>query len=158
MAPTLIDSTDMGQAQQLLIPVSTGELVDKITILEIKMRKIQKPEAQKNVQTELRLLQDTFNTLAQELPQELRIKNAAIKRDLEKINQQLWDVEDSLRAHEAKQNFGQEFVQLARSVYFFNDKRAQLKRSINILCGSSLLEEKSYAENLDTSYASNIDN
>ena len=144
MAPTLIASTGMRQAQQLLIPVSTGELVDKITILEIKKRKIKQAEALKNVSTELQLLQDIFNSLAQNFSKDENAKNDEIKRDLEKINLQLWDIEDALRSHEAKQYFGPEFIRLARSVYSLNDQRAKLKRSINILCNSSLIEEKSY--------------
>ena len=144
MAPTLIVSTGMRQAQQLLIPVSTGELVDKITILEIKKRKIKQAEALKNVSTELQLLQDIFNSLAQNFSKDENAKNNEIKRDLEKINLQLWDIEDALRSHEAKQYFGPEFIRLARSVYSLNDQRAKLKRSINILCNSSLIEEKSY--------------
>ena len=144
MAPTLISSTGMRQAQQLLIPISTGELVDKITILEIKKRKIKQPEALKNVSTELELLQGILNSLSQNFSQEENDKNNEIKRDLEKINLQLWDVEDALRSHESKQSFGPEFIKLARSVYTLNDQRAQLKRSINILCNSSLIEEKSY--------------
>lgn len=134
----------MRQAQQLLIPVSTGELVDKITILEIKKRKIKQAEALKNVSTELQLLQDIFNSLAQNFSKDENAKNDEIKRDLEKINLQLWDIEDALRSHEAKQYFGPEFIRLARSVYSLNDQRAKLKRSINILCNSSLIEEKSY--------------
>ena len=134
----------MRQAQQLLIPVSTGELVDKITILEIKKRKIKQAEALKNVSTELQLLQDIFNSLAQNFSKDENAKNDEIKRDLEKINLQLWDIEDALRSHEAKQYFGPEFIKLARSVYSLNDQRAKLKRSINILCNSSLIEEKSY--------------
>ena len=144
MAPTLIASTGMRQPQQLLIPVSTGELVDKITILEIKKRKIKQAEALKNVSTELQLLQDIFNSLAQNFSKDENAKNNEIKRDLEKINLQLWDIEDALRSHEAKQYFGPEFIRLARSVYSLNDQRAKLKRSINILCNSSLIEEKSY--------------
>ena len=115
MAPTLIVSTGMRQAQQLLIPVSTGELVDKITILEIKKRKIKQAEALKNVSTELQLLQDIFNSLAQNFTKDENAKNDEIKRDLEKINLQLWDIEDALRSHEAKQYFGPEFIRLARS-------------------------------------------
>ena len=147
MALTLTANTGMRQAQQLLIPVSTGELVDKITILEIKKRKINQPEALKNVLTELELLQDVLNCLAKNFSKEENDKNNEIKRDLEKINLQLWDVEDALRLHESKQYFGPEFIKLARSVYTLNDQRAQLKRSINILCNSSLIEEKSYTWN-----------
>jgi len=147
MALTLIVSTGMGQAQQLLIPVSTGELVDKITILEIKKRKIKQPQALNNVSTELELLQDILSSLTQNLSKAENAKKDNIKRDLEKINLQLWDVEDALRSHESKQCFGPEFIKLARSVYILNDQRAQLKRSINILCNSILIEEKSFTSN-----------
>lgn len=135
----------MRQAQQLLIPVSTGELVDKITILEIKKRKIKQPEALKNVSTELELLQEILKSLSQNFSKDKNAEKDGIKLDLEKINLALWEVEDALRLHESKQYFGPEFIKLARSVYALNDQRAQLKRSINILCNSSLIEEKSYS-------------
>ena len=144
MALTLIASTGMRQAQQLLIPVSTGELVDKITILEIKKRKIKQPEALKNVSTELELLQEILKSLSQNFSKDKNAEKDGIKLDLEKINLQLWEVEDALRSYESRQYFGPEFIKLARSVYTVNDQRAKLKRSINILCNSSLIEEKSY--------------
>ena len=140
----------MSQAGQLLVPVSTGELVDKITILRIKQRKIKRPEALKNISTELDSLQEILTNSTKDFSEKLRTKNAELRRSLEYINQKLWDVEDSLRAHEADKSFGEDFIDLARSVYHLNDKRALLKREINILCRSKLIEEKSYAGNAAT--------
>ena len=134
----------MSQEQYLLIPVSIGELVDKITILEIKKQNIKRQEAQENISNELQLLQDSLNSWTEKFPDNLNLKSACIKKLLSRINQELWDTEDSLRKHESENHFGQEFIKLARSVYILNDKRAQLKRSINTIYGSKLFEEKSY--------------
>ena len=145
MAVTTTISTIMSEAQQILVPVSAGELVDKITILEIKQQKLQQPEALKNVKKELALLEEVFNNSADNFPASTTNKIVDIKRILETINQKLWDVEDALREHEKEENFGSKFIKLARSVYKLNDERAKMKRSINILCGSELIEEKSYS-------------
>ena len=134
----------MSQEQYLLIPASIGELVDKITILEIKKLNIKHQEAQENISTELQLLEDSLNSWTEKFPDNLNLKSACIKKLLSRINQELWDTEDSLRKHEAENHFGQEFIKLARSIYILNDKRAQLKRSINTIYGSKLFEEKSY--------------
>ena len=88
------------------------------------------------------LLQDSLNSWTERFPDNLNLKSACIKKLLSRINQELWDTEDSLRKHEAENHFGQEFIKLARSVYILNDKRAELKRSINTIYGSNLLEEK----------------
>ena len=144
MSPTSVINTDMGQEQYLLIPVSIGELVDKITILEIKKQNIKRQKAQENISNELQLLQDSLNSWTKKFPDNLNLKSACIKKILSRINQELWDTEESLRKHEAEDHFGQEFIKLARSVYILNDKRAQLKRSINTIYGSNLFEEKSH--------------
>ena len=122
-------------------PVSIGELLDKITILEIKRNKITDTSKLKHVEHELALLlsiwqqQDQDNTDVKPLINELR-----------NINLQLWDIEDKIRLKEAVKQFDDDFIQLARSVYITNDKRAQTKRHLNELLGSELFEEKSYAD------------
>ena len=134
----------MSQDQYLLIQVSIGELVEKITILKIKKQNIKRQKAQENISNELQLLQDSLDRWTKKFPDNLNLKSACIKKLLSRINQELWDTEDSLRKHEAEDHFGQEFIKLARSVYILNDKRAQLNRLINTIYGSNLLEEKSY--------------
>lgn len=115
------------------IPVSVGEVIDKITILQIKQEKITNPAKQKNVTKELDQLL-------------LRVDVTEISQfdELKNVNKELWDVEDEIRVCERNQDFGDEFIQLARSVYFFNDRRAELKKQINLMTGSELIEEKSY--------------
>jgi len=117
------------------VPVSVGEVLDKISILEIKSERIADPEKLANVLKELNHL-----TLA---AQDYRVPELEV--ELKHINQRLWDVEDELRLMEKRQDFGPEFVKLARSVYVLNDQRATIKRRINLEVGSKLIEEKSYA-------------
>tara|TARA_B100000674_G_scaffold494279_1_gene518443 strand:- start:370 stop:798 length:429 start_codon:yes stop_codon:yes gene_type:complete len=127
----------------LLVPVAAGELIDKITILRLKEERLQRQEALANVRRELQALEAVLN----EAVPALSIDGVMPLTDaLQAINTQLWDVEDGLRLFEAEQRFDQEFIRLARSVYQLNDQRAALKRRINEVCGSSLLEEKSYGE------------
>jgi hypothetical protein len=116
----------------LLAPVSIGELIDKITILEIKKDKIKNPDALQNIQKELALL-NILNTWP-------KIKT----HELYNVNLEIWGVEDELRELEKVKNFGPEFVALARSVYILNDKRAYIKRNMNIEFNSNIIEEKSY--------------
>ncbi|MBO6755044.1 MAG: hypothetical protein JJ902_01840 [Roseibium sp.] len=120
-------------------PISIGELIDKITILELKKEHIHEPAKRANVLHELTELQALWTTVKafdghETLLDELRSVNAA-----------LWDVEDRLRAFEATAAFGDAFIQDARSVYKLNDRRAAIKREINLRAGSDLVEEKSYA-------------
>ena len=127
----------------LLVPIAAGELIDKITILRLKTKRLKRPDALANVRRELQALE----AVLQEAGPELSIDAVLALTDaLQAINTQLWDVEDALRLMEAEQRFGQEFIDLARSVYRLNDERAACKRRINQACGSSLLEEKSYGE------------
>ena len=137
-------STGMGDSQQILVPISAGELIDKITILAIKQQKLQRPDALINVKKELELLEQVLNSAVKSFPASIYTKLLRAKQKLETVNQKLWNVEDALREYEQEKNFKIEFVDLARSVYMLNDERASIKRSINILCGSSLIEEKSY--------------
>jgi hypothetical protein len=121
------------------IQVSWGELIDKITILEIKQQRLLSKQSIANVRSELAALVSVADcTLAK------RKDVAALKKQLKSINETLWEIEDKIRAKEAAQSFDQEFIQLARSVYMNNDKRGDLKRRINVLLNSTLGEEKQY--------------
>jgi hypothetical protein len=123
----------------LLAPIAPGELLDKISILEIKSERIKDRAKFENVRLELAALLAVREMLSR--PDEL----AALTAELKKVNECLWDVEDELRDCERRQDFGPRFIDLARSVYRHNDCRAALKREINILLGSRLIEEKAYA-------------
>ena len=122
------------------VPVSWGELLDKITILEIKEERIADPAARSNVRRELGLLRD-IATPALDDPAATRLL-ATLRR----INERLWDIEDDIRGKEAQADFGPDFIALARAVYKTNDQRAALKRELNGLLNSELVEEKSYAQ------------
>ena len=122
-------------------PVSYGELIDKITILEIKSRRIADPAKLANVRNELDLLNATWaNDTA------FRTDIADERARLLAVNELLWDIEDRIRLKERAQAFDQEFIELARAVYFRNDERAAFKREINLKLGSQLVEEKSYQD------------
>jgi predicted nucleic acid-binding Zn-ribbon protein len=127
--------------QMPMVEVSWGELVDKLTILEIKAERLTAPTAVANVRKELTALQSVLQRL-QPRPAELD----ALKAQLKSVNQSLWDVEDQIRAKEAAQSFDRGFIELARAVYFNNDQRARLKREINVLLKSELVEEKQYTD------------
>lgn len=124
-----------------LIPISWGELFDKITILEIKLENLKETNALKNVKTEFDHLFSIFekgfseDTIANKLMADLKI-----------VNQKLWNIEDMIRDKERSKIFDQEFIELARKVYFTNDERSRIKRNINEVFGSYLIEEKSYAD------------
>jgi hypothetical protein len=122
------------------IPVSWGELIDKITILEIKSARLSTPEALANVAKELALLRQAGEP---EFAQNAEV--LALKERLRVVNETLWDIEDRIREKEALGAFDDGFVALARSVYQRNDERAALKRQINSLLSSELVEEKGYA-------------
>jgi hypothetical protein len=121
------------------VEVSWGELIDKITILEIKQQRLSSPAAIDNVRNELAALDRAAGAL-DPAPAGLE----ALKQDLKSINGALWDIENRTRAKEAAQSFDAEFVELTRSVYLNNDKRAAIKRRINELLNSGLVEEKQY--------------
>ena len=127
----------------LLVPISAGELIDKVTILRLKAQRLQRPEALANVDRELQALEAVLNKAGPALGVDTVL---ALTDALQAVNTQLWDVEDALRLLESEQRFDQEFIALARSVYGLNDQRAALKRQINAACGSTLVEEKSYGE------------
>ncbi len=121
------------------VEVSWGELIDKITILEIKAQRLTSPVAVANVRNELSALNRAFEQL-KPAPATLD----ALKQELKSINGALWDIENCTRAKEAAKTFDQEFIELTRSVYLNNDKRALIKRRINELLDSGLVEEKQY--------------
>ncbi len=126
---------------ELKVEISVGELLDKITILEIKSERITDQAKLANITTELETLRRTWE--ASPLA-ELDLGDLSFR--LKAVNEALWDIEDGIRALEAAQSFGDEFIELARAVYHRNDERAALKREINRLAGSRLVEEKSYTD------------
>ena len=121
------------------IEISIGELVDKVSILSIKLKKVKSEEKLKNIRKEFGLLKVSMEECG------IKIDSSEFLR-LEEVNQRLWDIEDNIRIQEANQNFGDEFVRLARSVYFENDVRAEIKKEINLKFGSELIEEKEYVD------------
>ncbi|PWK85350.1 DUF6165 family protein [Fulvimonas soli] len=123
------------------VPVSYGELIDKITILEIKSRQIRDEAKLANVRNELDLLNATW---ANAVASQTDISDERAR--LLAVNEALWDIEDRIRLKEKAQAFDQEFIELARAVYFRNDERAAVKREINLKLGSQLVEEKSYQD------------
>ena len=124
---------------KILAEISAGELIDKITILEIKKNKISNQEKLADVEKELSSLNQTMKKF---IPDEKKIIN--FKKELKDVNTKLWDVENGKRSAEKKQDFGEKFISLERSVYKLNDKRASLKLSINKTLGSNIKEVKSH--------------
>ena len=129
-------SSKIKYSSTIFAPISIGELIDKITILEIKqiyMTGIQL----KNINKEMKLLKNILQDKNLEI-------NIDLIKNLKKINKKLWEIEDNIRIKEGKQEFDEEFIKLARSVYIENDKRASIKKEINQKYNSDLVEEKSY--------------
>jgi hypothetical protein len=129
----------MGSNKLISVPVSAGELIDKITILEIKAERFADAEKLRHVQEELAMLKTARDRAINPLPQ-----LAALSGQLRGINAELWEIEDAIRLCEQRKDFGPQFVELARSVYRTNDRRSAVKRQINGLVGSTLMEEKLY--------------
>jgi Family of unknown function (DUF6165) len=132
----MIRSTPM---KDILVPISPGELLDKITILRIKQARILDAGKLANVKVELALLEQTWRDCggaAHDLAQD--------ERALQDVNERLWDIEDRIRDKEAKQSFDRDFIELARAVYVCNDERAAIKKRVNLQLKSRLVEEKSY--------------
>jgi len=125
----------------LLVHVSPGELLDKITILRIKVARIQDAAKLANVKLELSLLDETWRACGG-----AQHDVAPDERALQNVNERLWDIEDRLRDKEARQTFDRDFIELARAVYICNDERAAIKKRINLQLGSRLVEEKSYKQ------------
>jgi len=125
----------------LTVQTAPGEFLDRLTILEIKAERIADPAKLANVRRELELLRATWAASP------LAARDvAALVAELKRINEALWDIEDQVRRHEAERRFDAAFVELARSVYRTNDRRAAIKRELNLALGSELVDEKSYTE------------
>jgi hypothetical protein len=127
-------------AHSVETPVAIGELIDRITILEIKVGRFTDAAKTKNAQAELSMLRERRD---QAIPQSPQLD--ALAAQLRAINQRLWDLEDRIRDCERRADFGPDFIAVARSIYRTNDERAAVKRQISIKFGSDLIEEKSYA-------------
>ncbi|MDN6319337.1 MAG: DUF6165 family protein [Marinobacter sp.] len=128
-------------ADVIKVPVSFGEVLDKITILEIKSERIKDEAKVRNVQLELNELSATWNDAVKD-----QSAIADLRKQLKAVNEELWVIEDDIRDEEAAQDFGSRFIELARAVYVTNDKRAALKKDINLALGSRFVEEKSYQD------------
>ena len=124
------------------IPCSIGEIYDKITILNIKLKKISDPEKLTNIKTELDILTEQSNKII------LDDKDSLNKyvQELQDINEELWDIENIKREYEANKNFGESFIKISRDVHFKNDIRASLKKEINLISDSKIVEEKEYSK------------
>ena len=126
---------------QILIPISPGELLDKITILEIKSKRIESAEKKANVNNELSMLNKVW---ADAVTQDAQIET--MRTELKSINENLWDIEDDIRDEERSKRFSEKFIELARSVYVTNDLRGDVKKRINLHLKSDIVEEKSYQD------------
>ena len=126
---------------EILIPISPGELLDKITILQIKSERITDTAKVANVKTELGMLEQVWNEAVDD-DEQIR----ALKRELKSINEALWEIEDDIRDEERNKRFGDRFIELARAVYVTNDERANAKKKVNLHLNSSIVEEKSYQD------------
>jgi len=126
---------------EILIPISPGELLDKITILQIKSERIADPAKVTNVRTELEMLDKAWRQAVDE-DDEI----AALTAELKSINEALWEIEDDIRDEERNSRFGERFIELARAVYVTNDERANAKKKVNLHLNSSIVEEKSYQD------------
>ena len=126
---------------EIQIPISPGELLDKITILQIKSERIDDPAKVANVRTELDMLQKVWRESVTD-DDEIR----ALSAELKSINEALWEIEDDIRDEERNKRFGERFIELARAVYVTNDRRANAKKNVNLHLKSSIVEEKSYQD------------
>ena len=128
-------------SERILVEIGAGELIDKITILTIKSERMTDEEKLANVRRELDALIAARHASLPASPE-----LCALESDLRTVNELLWEIEDDIRACEAVRDFGPRFIELARAVYTYNDRRAAIKKDINLLSGSSLIEEKSYRD------------
>ena len=141
MSASLTTLSSFRSVESVAVEISPGELIDKITILEIKIECITAIEKRNNIRHELNLLRERRK---EAVPDSLPLERLMI--DLKAVNRRLWSIEDEIRDHERNQKFDDRFVTLARSVYKNNDKRTALKAEINGLLGATMVEEKSYAD------------
>ena len=128
----------MPKISTMKIEVSNGEIADKLTIIEIKLSKIRDEAKLTNIRNEYAVVSEAMSTIME--------TSHPLYRQLYDINSKLWEIEDHIRDLERARNFGDDFVQTARSIYFINDERSEVKRKINDLTGSKLFEEKSYED------------
>jgi len=126
---------------EILIPISPGELLDKITILQIKSERISDATKVANVRTELGMLEQVWSDAVED-DEQIR----ALSGELKSINEALWEIEDDIRDEERNKRFGDRFIELARAVYVTNDERANAKKKVNLHLNSSIVEEKSYQD------------
>ena len=127
--------------KEILVPISPGETLDKITILEIKSERMEDPQKVANVSHELGLLSEVWSDSVTEDE-----TIAELHKLLKTINEELWEIEDDIRDEEHNNRFRERFIELARAVYVTNDKRAQAKKDVNLHLGSDIVEEKSYKD------------
>ena len=126
---------------EIQIPISPGELLDKITILQIKAERISDPAKVANVKTELEMLIQVWDQAV-----EADAEITALTAELKSINESLWEIEDDIRDEERNKRFGDRFIELARAVYVTNDERANAKKKVNLHLNSTIVEEKSYQD------------
>ena len=129
------------KSKKILCEISAGELLDKISILEIKLDKIKSKNSQEEISKEYRILKE-----AQDLNIKTTEKIKQLFRKIKEVNLNLWDIENEIRICEKKKDFGKKFTELSRAVYFNNDKRAKIKSEINEILGSNIREIKQYAD------------
>ena len=129
------------KSKKMLSEISSGELLDKISILEIKLDKIKDKNSLEEINKEYKILKEVKNSNIKSTD-----KIDLLSKEIKKVNINLWEIEDKIRIYEKKKDFGQEFVDLARRVYFNNDKRAKIKSEINEILGSNIKEIKKYAK------------
>ena len=131
----------INKSKKILCEISAGELLDKISILEIKLDKIKSKNIQEEISKEYRILKE-----AQDSNIKTTEKIKQLFREIKEVNLNLWDIENEIRIYEKKKDFGKKFTELSRSVYFNNDKRAKIKSEINEILGSNIKEIKQYAD------------
>ena len=131
----------VNKSKKILAEISAGELLDKISILEIKLEKIKDKNSQEEIKKEYKILKEIQNS---SIKYEDRIKN--LINSIKEVNIKLWDAEDKLRICEKNKDFGKSFIELAREIYFNNDKRSKIKSEINKILGSNIKEVKQYVK------------
>ena len=127
--------------KKILSEISAGELLDKISILEIKLEKVKDKKSQEEIKKEYKILKEIQNSSTK-----MTGKIRDLFQSVKNVNIELWDIEDKLRIYEKNKDFGKDFVELARGVYFNNDKRAKIKSEINNILGSTISEVKQYVD------------
>ena len=127
------------ESKKILAEISVGELLDKVSILEIKLDKVKNEDSRKEINKEYKILKELLKSKV-----EMTDKMKLLFKDIKNVNQNLWNIEDKLRICEKNKDFGQSFVELARNVYFNNDKRSKIKKEINKISGSDIKEIKQY--------------